>query len=164
MTNTENVLTALRTRNYYADAELLAAAELGDAVLAVVTYGPTSPNGWRARCTVDETGRISSAPQGEGAILVAKLDKYLAISAADAAILPSLTQLIRNSPAGEVLVQQEAPKVGQVAYVWAMGYARRGIVTKVTRTKAEVAYTTASSGGRVFRKLDKALVPAVGAA
>lgn len=43
--------------------------------------------------------------------------------------------------------------VGDVAYVYAMGFWRRGRVTKVSpKGKATVSYTTASSDGRIFHK------------
>lgn len=43
------------------------------------------------------------------------------------------------------------PEVGDRAWVWGMNRWRRGMVTKINKSRAEVAYTTPSSDGRIYR-------------
>jgi hypothetical protein len=43
------------------------------------------------------------------------------------------------------------PEVGDTAWVWGMNRWRRGILTKINAKRAEVAYTTPSSDGRIYR-------------
>lgn len=45
----------------------------------------------------------------------------------------------------------KAPAVGDTAWVWGMNRWRRGMVTKINAKRAEVAYTTPSSDGRIYR-------------
>lgn len=144
---------ALKARDA-ADLELLAEVELHGRSWAVFAYTYTqggSGRQHRARVMYGGSGWSCSAPTGEGAALVKKLTASLELAEADAQLLPLLTRLVRNAgPADERRLVE--PVEGAVAYVYAMGRARRGLVVKVTKTKATVAYTTASSNGRVFRK------------
>lgn len=43
------------------------------------------------------------------------------------------------------------PEVGDTAWVWGQGRWRSGMLTKITAKRAEVAYTTPSSNGRIYR-------------
>lgn len=96
---------------------------------------------------------FGTLPAGTPAQVVKKIAAKLDTIDADAKIVGQLNRLIANDRDG--LVTPEQVEVGQVASVHAMGHMRQGIVTRVTKTGAEVAYTTASSAGRVFRKVAK---------
>lgn len=144
-----------------ADAVIIAEAELGTDSLAVVEYAQThtynystgEERTYTTRMTVRDNGNVSTGLKGDSKAATRKLTAVLAEDAEDAVLRPQLTGLVRNATlADELAVIESAPAVGDVAYVFAMGYLRRGIVTKVTKTKATVAYTTASSAGRIFRK------------
>ncbi|MBC9730693.1 hypothetical protein [Streptomyces sp. TRM68367] len=74
---------------------------------------------------------------------------------ADAEILPRLRPLIHSRKTSEHLEKEGEPfTVDEVVYVYAMGAWRRGLVTKVGRTRVTVAYATTPSAeqDRVFRK------------
>lgn len=45
----------------------------------------------------------------------------------------------------------EPPQVGDRAWVWGQGRWRAGMLTKINKSTAEVAYTTPSSSGRIYR-------------
>lgn len=94
-------------------------------------------------------GRSFRCPTGTVEQVTAKLRKTVDTWIADDEILPSLLAVVANVEPGPVV---DALAEGAVVAVHAMGYWRVGIVTAVKRTRVEVAYTTASSGGRVFRK------------
>lgn len=103
-------------------------------------------------------GKAVTAPTGDLETVVKKMHQRIDLDAADREILPRLTTLVdaRQSVEGFPGWDDGAvPAEGDVAYVYAMGRYRRGLVTKVTRTRATVSYTTASSQGRVFHKADK---------
>lgn len=94
-------------------------------------------------------------PTGDTKAVEKKLAAMLELEAQDDHLRPLLTRLIGRLGAEVPLTglkDGHATEVGQVALVPASGARRRGVVTKVTKTKVEVAYTTASSGGRVYRK------------
>jgi hypothetical protein len=93
------------------------------------------------------------APAGTPKQVLAKIAAKLDERREDAELIGELTRLISRDSTGTVLLD-DAPVVGSVVMVYAMGSYRQGVVVKVTATKATVAYTTASSGGRVFRKAD----------
>lgn len=136
------------------DVELLAEVELHGRSWAVFAYTYTQGGSGRTyhrRVMYGGSGWCCTAPTGDGAALVKKLTASLELAEADAQLLPLLRRLVRTAgPADER--RPVEPVEGAVAYVYAMGRARRGLVVKVTKTKATVAYTTASSNGRVFRK------------
>lgn len=123
----------------------------------VVTLGPNE----YAEHTAFETkidGRGFRAPRlGNVGKIAAKLRAYVDVDLADAEILSTVTQLIANADV-ETMKTLRSPEslddlpLGAVAWVYAMGQRRRGIVTKHGKSRVEIAYTTASSGGRVFRK------------
>jgi hypothetical protein len=94
------------------------------------------------------------APAGTPKQVLAKIAAKLDERREDAELIGELTRLISRDSTGTVLLD-DAPVVGSVVMVYAMGSYRQGVVVKVTATQATVAYTTASSGGRVFRKADK---------
>lgn len=58
-----------------------------------------------------------------------------------------------NTTLADVLAANVSPEavLGRRAWVWGMNRWRRGMVTKVAKTKATVAYTTPSSNGRIYR-------------
>jgi hypothetical protein len=87
--------------------------------------------------------------------LAARGRKRAELIAADDAIRAQVVRLVGSAPAAE-LVRAPAPAVGDVVYVHGMGRMRRGLVVKIGRTTVQVAYTTPSSEGRIYR----AAVPA----
>jgi hypothetical protein len=111
-----------------------------------------SPAWTRRSAGID--GRTFRCPTGTPEQVFTKLRKSIDTDEADAAILPRLVELVRALPSKQAPPAWSAtvaPAVGDVVYVRAMGKYRRGLVTKLGRTRVEVAYTTASSGGRVYR-------------
>ncbi|MDT4933453.1 MAG: hypothetical protein QOK11_1345 [Pseudonocardiales bacterium] len=106
---------------------------------------------WRGcRAVID--GRSFRCPTGTDEQVLAKLRKSVDVQVADDAIRATLTAYIHATRDASDLAPVEAPVVGALVYVYAMGMWRRGVVTAVKRTRIEVAYTTASSNGRIFRK------------
>jgi hypothetical protein len=95
-----------------------------------------------------------AAPRGTAKQVLAKLAAKLDERRDNAELIGELTRLVSRDETGTVYLD-DAPSVGSVVMVYAMGSYRQGVVVKVTATQATVAYTTASSGGRVFRKADK---------
>lgn len=90
---------------------------------------------------------------GTDADSLALLRKHVDGLIADAELRPTLVQLIDAAKDARKLSELDhMPTVGGVVYVHAMGYFRRGLVIKTTAKRVTVAYTTASSEGRVFRK------------
>jgi hypothetical protein len=149
---TEAALAVARADFRSDDVTLVAIAVLGDEWLAQIA-GPVAKNAtWR-----HESIFTPRAPHGYRSLagtpaqVEKKLAANLAERAADAAIIGRLTALVHNGDASQ-LVPATTLEVDAVAYVYAMGQWRRGLVTKIGRTRVEVAYTTASSQGRVFRK------------
>lgn len=108
--------------------------------------------GTRSQVLVDGKN-FGKAPVGTAKVVLRKIAAKLDTIAEDDALRAELTRLIDRGYEGTEFA--EATEVGAVVYVYAMGSFRRGIVVRVTATKAVVAFTTASSGGRIFRKDSK---------
>lgn len=108
--------------------------------------------GTRSQVLVDGKN-FGEAPVGTAKVVLRKIAAKLDTIAEDDALRAELTRLIDRGYEGTEFA--EATEVGAVVYVYAMGSFRRGIVVRVTATKAVVAFTTASSGGRIFRKDSK---------
>lgn len=62
-----------------------------------------------------------------------------------------LDVLLRTTAA----IGMSPPQVGDRAWVWGQGRWRSGMLTKITAKRAEVAYTTPSSNGRIYRPVRK---------
>lgn len=143
------------TRYGHTDPDVIATATLDERALAVVTFTATSYAGdtYTLTCAIDQDGDTFAAPAGTPAQIEGKLVAILALAAEDDRIRPRVTELVHNGNEDQ-LVAIDTPRahVNDVVYVHAMGQYRRGIVTKVAKTRATVAYTTASSDGRVYRK------------
>lgn len=105
------------------------------------------------RYTLTVNGRPVSCPTGDIATIARKIRVTIDREDADAELLPRLRALIdaRTGSTGLEHFPAEPPMSGR-AYVWAMGRYRRGLVTKLTKTRATVSYTTATSNGRVYHK------------
>lgn len=110
----------------------------------------------RRHCTrVAIEGRSSPAPTHKDvADLTKKLRTLTDGRIADDEIRPRLARLIHatKSTAGYRTLEADEARVNMEVWVDAMGHIRRGLVTKRGRKLVEVAYTTASGRGRVFRK------------
>jgi hypothetical protein len=140
------------------DVRVFAEAELGGTLLVVATYalvGSDHEGRVLLYGTPDKLG-TATAYTGDAQAVTRKLAADLATAAEDVRLLPQLVPLVRNGHLldDQLVAVEGTPTVGQVAYVYAMGRYRRGLVVKVARTRSTVAYTTASSGGRIFRKAD----------
>ncbi|MFJ8677301.1 hypothetical protein [Streptomyces sp. NPDC093589] len=126
-----------------------------------LTFHPaTAGDRWRRpsyhSATLD--GRPANCPAGPQETVVKKLRKAIDTRRADEDLLPMLRPLVDSRPNVKGMPGWDdgaAPKVGDVAYVWARGMCRRGRVVAVARTRATVAYVTASNPTRVHRKADK---------
>ncbi|MFI8932364.1 hypothetical protein ACIG3E_32455 [Streptomyces sp. NPDC053474] len=127
----------------------------------VITFHPAvAGDRWRRAsfhsATVD--GAPLDCPAGPLEAVVEKLRGRIDVERADAELLPKLRPLVdaranvRGLPGWDGAA---APEVGDIAYVWARGMCRRGLVVAVARTRATVAYVTASNPDRVYRKTDK---------
>lgn len=101
------------------------------------------------RRTLVLDGQRSTCPVGTVEQVAAKARKVVDLGIENDALVPRLLPLVG---VGGDQPGTPALQVGDVASVYAMGRFRQGLVVKVTKTKATVAYTTASSSGRVFRK------------
>lgn len=115
--------------------------------------GPARDHADQTRRHVTIGARSSSRPTGTDTQVFAKLRKYVDLQIADEEVLPKVTALIANVKRSED--PPAAVALGDVVAIYAMGHWRRGLVTKVNKARVEVAYTTRSSGGRVFRKMEK---------
>ncbi len=104
--------------------------------------------------SVKDNGRAYQAPTGDFNKVLKSLKANVDLAIEDAALLPTLVPLIRMVHAGlnMKIITPETAAVGTVAYVCAMGRWRRGVVTKVGKKLITVAYTTANSDGRIYRK------------
>ncbi|GAA3085632.1 hypothetical protein GCM10020000_88070 [Streptomyces olivoverticillatus] len=103
-------------------------------------------------------GRPADCPGGDIEAVVAKVRARIDVLRADEDLLPRLRPLVDSRPSVFGMPGWDdgaAPKAGDVAYVWARGMFRRGLVVDVARTRATVAYVTASNPGRVHRKADR---------
>ncbi|MFH0246432.1 hypothetical protein ACGRHY_29335 [Streptomyces sp. HK10] len=125
-----------------------------------VTFHPAIANDhWRRPSCHSATldGRSVNCPAGPLETVVEKLRQQIDVRRADEELLPKLRPLIDSRPNVRGLPGWDdgaTPKVGDAAYVWARGMYRRGLVVAVARTRATVAYATASNPDRVHRKTD----------
>ncbi|MEU6331633.1 hypothetical protein ABZ851_30790 [Streptomyces sp. NPDC047049] len=126
-----------------------------------ITFTPATASGRQRRAahhTATLDGRPVDCPAGPVETVAKKLRKDIDIQHADEELLPKLRPLIDSLPNVAGMPGWDdgaAPKVGDVAYVWARGMCRRGLVVDVARTRATVAYVTATNPTRVHRKADK---------
>ncbi|MFB6881406.1 hypothetical protein ACFCY8_11275 [Streptomyces noursei] len=103
-------------------------------------------------------GAWITCPKGDPDVIAKKVRGQIDTERADQVLLPVLQPLVDSRPNVAGLPGWDdgaAPEVGDVAYVWARGMCRRGLVVEVARTRATVAYVTASDPTRVHRKADK---------
>lgn len=156
--STKNITAAVKRieARGFVNVELVASATAGKHQVAVVDT--TDKTGRTHRSLITDGDSLYHAPTGDGKALQAKLDKMVAENCEDDALRPQLTALIGvpTEEQAEALVPVETPEPGDVVYVHAMGYLRRGLVIKVAAKRLTVAYTTASSEGRIYRKAEKA--------
>lgn len=124
----------------------------------VVTFTPGEDTGRHDRYEVLYDGKPNETPKGDLPTIAKKVRAMIDQKHTDEELLPKLR------PLADIVTSVEgfpgwdngtAPKVGDVAWVYAMGRYRRGLVTKVAKTRATVSYTTFSSNGRVFHKAAK---------
>ena len=106
-------------------------------------------------------GRVWRTPRGDLPVLVKKLRKVVDDWIADDAIADRVAAVIMNEDhmtrtERDRLQPAGALDLDAVAWVHAFGARRQGIVTKLTRTRVEIAYATASNPGVIRR----ATVPA----
>jgi hypothetical protein len=124
----------------------------------VITRVPaTAADTWRrfAHYKVTYGGKGVQCPAGDVDTIAKRMRGYIDQAHTDRELLPRLVALIDARHNGDDLANLPGtPKVGDVAYVWAMGRLRQGLVTKLGRKKVTVSYTTASSQGRIFHKAD----------
>lgn len=105
--------------------------------------------------TID--GRSADCPRGPAGTVTRKLRQKVDVQRADEDLLPKLrplTDAIPNAAGRPGWDGDAAPETGDIAYVWSRGMYRRGLVVNVARTRATVAYTTATNPDRVHRKAD----------
>ncbi|MEE1838180.1 hypothetical protein [Streptomyces sp. SP17KL33] len=130
----------------------------------VITFRPggsrTNDDGrrerWADQYELLYGGKRVACPKGDVPTVIRKVRGIITTAVLDREMLPKLVTLIDARQNCEGLAGFDgAPKVGDVAYVYAMSRYRRGLVSKVTKTRATVSYTTASSNGRIFHKADK---------
>jgi len=92
--------------------------------------------------------RDFNRPVGDDEAVLRKLRAGLDTDEENREMLPRLERAMH--------LAAEAPhrgiEVGELASVYAMGRSRTGHVVKLTARKATIAFTTPSSGGRVYRK------------
>jgi hypothetical protein len=111
-----------------------------------------------ARYGLTYDGRGAQCPSGDLEAIVKKLRVLVDVQAADREMQPKLRTLIDARLSAKGMPGWDAgtaPKVGDVAYVYGHGRYRRGLVAAVTKTRATVAYVTASNPTAVHRKADK---------
>jgi hypothetical protein len=134
---------------------VVAEAYAGDVSVAVIEY---VSDGRTCRAAATEHGSCSL--NGLGALTTAddavakRCRHYVEIAVSDAQLLPQLVGLVDRIPAGRadaLLRPAGIVELGDVVYVHGFGYWRRGIVVKVAKVRAVVAYTTPSSPGTVYR-------------
>lgn len=127
----------------------------------IITRRPaTAGETWRrfARFTITCDGTRMDTPSGDLEAVVAKVRAIIDLKRANEEIQARLAGLIDARPNIKGMPGWDsgaAPKVGDTAYVYARGMYRRGLVVAVTRTRATVAYVTASSPSLVHRKADR---------
>lgn len=113
---------------------------------------------WSDLYTLIYNGRVVTCPKGTVDTINKKVRGWIDTEHSDKEVLPKLLPLVDARMSVEGLPGWDngaTPKIGDVAYVYAMGRFRRGLVTKVAKTRTTVSYTTASSQGRVFHKAAK---------
>jgi len=97
-------------------------------------------------------GRTVRRPAGTDEQVVAKMRKTIDRWHEDDEMIRDLSGLTHKT-ADDLLAQGSLGEhVGDEALVWAMGKGRVGRIISETKTGFVVAYTTPSSGGRVYRK------------
>lgn len=104
----------------------------------------------RLEATVD--GRHFHVGTQDADKVLAKAKRDLDTAKANAELLPRLRAVISTpgtEPTGTMATN--GVRVGDIAWTYAQGRRRRGIVTKVGRTNVTVAYTTASAPTNVYR-------------
>ncbi|MHB9861938.1 hypothetical protein [Streptomyces sp. YIM S03343] len=142
--------------------------ETYEGIEFVITRVPATANGKSrrmARYEVTYNGTRVAAPKGDVEVVAARVRGWVDLKRADEEIQPKLIALVDARTSIEGLPGWDdgaTPKTGDVAYVWGHGSYRRGLVIKVTRTRATVAYVTASNPTLVHRKADKFAELAIG--
>lgn len=127
----------------------------------VITRHPaTAEKKWRrfAHHTLRLDGRLVNCPAGQIETVIAKTVAAIDVMRANEDIQPKLVTLVDARPSIKDMPGWDdgaAPEIGDAAYVYARGLFRRGLVVAVTRTRATVAYVTASSPSLVHRKADR---------
>jgi hypothetical protein len=99
-------------------------------------------------------GREFRCPSGTDEEAMAKLRAHVDETLANDAIRPRLQAAagIAASLDGASVVYRSTVALDDAVWIFAMGRHRRGLVTKVGRTRLEVAYVTPSNPERVYRK------------
>lgn len=97
-------------------------------------------------------GRTVRRPSGTDEQVVAKMQKTIDRWAEDDAMIGDLSGLVYRTADDLLRDGSLGEHVGDEALVWAMGKGRVGRIISETKTGFVVAYTTPSSGGRVYRK------------
>lgn len=151
---TQAAVAKAADRERVTSVELVAAAEQGRHHIAVIVV--TYAGGTVQRNVITDGETFFSAPVGEGKALQRKLAAMVSEANEDDEIRPTLTKLIDAvKPEQTTALQVPEPTsiaVGDVVYVHGMNRYRRGQVVKVGPKRVTVAFTTASSEGRIFRK------------
>ena len=100
-------------------------------------------DGWSFRC-----------PSGTDEEAMTKLRSHVDETVANDAIRPRLQAVAGTATAldGASIVYRSTVALDAPVWIFAMGRHRRGLVTKIGRTRLEVAYVTPSNPERVYRK------------
>lgn len=106
--------------------------------------------------------RLNGAKSDDPQAVLKACHKVIDQDIFDRSVRSTVTSLIYATKVkAEIPTLDRTPQVNDIAYVYAMGYWRRGLVTKVSRNgKATVSYTTSSSDGRIFHKTSNDVVVA----
>ncbi|MFD0032494.1 hypothetical protein ACFVJK_30355 [Streptomyces sp. NPDC127172] len=126
-----------------------------------VTYHPATVSEYSrglSRHSARYDGKDIDCPNGDIETAVAKLRQKIDVIRENEELAPKLVPLTdtrRNVVGMPGWDDGAAPKVGDVAYVYGHGMYRRGLVVSVAKTRATVAYVTATSPGVVHRKADR---------
>lgn len=88
--------------------------------------------------------------------LIKKARTFIDLKLDDDEIRPRVRQVMQSVPGYSAMnhkrtVDPTKDKVGDDAWVWGQNRWRHGIITKIAKTQATVAYTTPSSDGRIYR-------------
>lgn len=126
------------------------------------SIGNCSSMSWNDHYTVAIGGRPASFEgHRDRDSLLTKARNSITLDQENAQLVPRLRPLIESrstkASVADMPALAGAPQTGDTAWVYARGSYRRGLVVAVTRTKATVAYMTASSAerGEVHRKADQ---------